>query len=61
MLARIPDYSITLGQMAERLKATAATVDRIEKAPAVSLSPDALTAERLLIRRPPRPADRSLR
>jgi phage-related minor tail protein len=42
---RIPDYSATLGQIAERLKATAATVDRIENAPAVSLSPDAMTAE----------------
>ncbi len=42
---RIPDYSVTLAQIAERLKATVATVDRIEKAPAVSLSPDAMTAE----------------
>ena len=42
---RIPDYTITLGQIAERLKATAAAADRIEKAPAVSLSPDAMTAE----------------
>lgn len=42
---RVPDYSITLGQIADRLKATAAAVDRIEKAPAVSLSPDAMTTE----------------
>ena len=42
---RIPDYSVTLAQIAERLKATAATVDRIEKAPAVSLSPNAMTVE----------------
>ena len=42
---RIPDYSVTLGQIAERLKATVATVDRIEKAPAVSLSPDAMVGE----------------
>jgi len=42
---RMPDYSITLGQIADRLKATAAAVDKIEKAPAVSLSPDAMTTE----------------
>jgi len=42
---RIPDYSVTLGQIAERLKATVATVDRIEEAPAIRLSPDAMTAE----------------
>jgi hypothetical protein len=42
---RIPDYTTTLGQIAERLKTTAAAADRIERAPAVSLSPDAMTAE----------------
>ncbi len=42
---RIPDYSVTLAQIAERLEATAATVDRIEKAPAVSLSPNEMTTE----------------
>ena len=42
---RMPDYSVTLGQIAERLKATAAAADRIERAPAVSLSPDAMVTE----------------
>lgn len=42
---RTPDYSVTLGQIAERLKATAAAADRIERAPAVSLSPDAMVTE----------------
>lgn len=42
---RIPDYSVTLAQIAERLKSTAAAAERIEKAPAVSLSPDAMTVE----------------
>jgi hypothetical protein len=42
---RLPDYGATLVQIAERLKATAATVDRIGKAPAVRLSPDAMAAE----------------
>jgi hypothetical protein len=42
---RVPDYSVTLGQIADRLTATAAAADRIEKAPAVRLSPDAMMAE----------------
>jgi len=42
---RMPDYSVTLGQIADRLKATAAAIDRIERAPAVSLSPDAMVTE----------------
>ena len=42
---RMPDYSVTLGQIADRLKAIAAAADRIERAPAVSLSPDAIVAE----------------
>lgn len=42
---RVPDYSVTLGQIADRLTATAAAADRIEKAPAVRLSPDAMTTE----------------
>jgi hypothetical protein len=42
---RIPDYTPTLGQIAERLKLTAAAAERIERAPAVSLSPEAMTTE----------------
>jgi phage-related minor tail protein len=42
---RVPDYSVTLGQIADRLTATAAAADRIEQAPAVRLSPDAMTTE----------------
>jgi hypothetical protein len=42
---RVPDYSVTLGQIADRLAATAAAADRIEQAPAVRLSPDAMTTE----------------
>jgi hypothetical protein len=42
---RIPDYSVTLGEMAKALKEAASAIDRIERSPAVRLSPAALTAE----------------
>ncbi len=42
---RVPDYTFTLGEIADRLTAAAAAAERIEKAPAVRLSPDAMTAE----------------
>lgn len=42
---RIPDYSVTLGQMAQALKAATSGIERIERSPAVSLSPTAMTAE----------------
>jgi hypothetical protein len=42
---RIPDYSVTLGQMAHALKAATSGIERIERSPAVSLSPTAMTAE----------------
>lgn len=42
---RIPDYTPTLGQIAERLKLITAAAERIEKAPAISLSPDAMVTE----------------
>jgi hypothetical protein len=41
---RIPDYSTTLGQMAEALKGAADGIDRIERSPAARLSPATLTA-----------------
>ncbi|MFA5962475.1 MAG: DUF6118 family protein [Sphingomonas sp.] len=40
---RIPDYSTTLGQMAEALKGAADGIDRIERSPAARLSPASLT------------------
>ncbi|MEG3146535.1 DUF6118 family protein [Sphingomonas sp. RT2P30] len=42
---RIPDYSVTLGEMTEALQAAAGGIQRIEKSPAVRLSPAALVAE----------------
>lgn len=42
---RVPDYSATLGQMAEALKQAAEGIDRIERSPAVRLSPAALADE----------------
>lgn len=42
---RIPDYTPTLGQIAERLKLITAAAERIEKAPAISLSPEAMALE----------------
>lgn len=42
---RMPDYSVTLGQMAEALKEATGGIDRIERSPAVRLSPTAMTAE----------------
>ena len=42
---RVPDYSVTLGQVAEALKQTAEGIDRIERSPAVRLSPTGLTNE----------------
>ena len=42
---RTPDYGATLVQIADRLKATAAAADRIEKAPAIRQSPEAMTTE----------------
>jgi hypothetical protein len=42
---RIPDYSVTLGKMAEALTANAAGIGRIEASPAVQLSPAALSEE----------------
>jgi hypothetical protein len=42
---RIPDYSITLGQIVQELKGTNAGVARLEASPAVKLSQSARTAE----------------
>lgn len=42
---RLPDYSVTLGEMAEALQETADGIERIEQSPAVRLSPAAFTAE----------------
>ena len=39
---RVPDYSPPLGQIIDALKRTLASLDRIEKSPAVQLSPDAM-------------------
>ncbi len=42
---RVPDYSATLGKMAEALKQATEGIDRIERSPAVSLSPAAMANE----------------
>ncbi len=42
---RAPDYSATLGKMAEALKQAAEGIDRIEQSPAVRLSPAAMADE----------------
>ncbi|MHA6718658.1 DUF6118 family protein [Sphingomonas sp. RS6] len=42
---RVPDYSATLGTMAETLRQTGEGIDRIERSPAVRLSPAALADE----------------
>ena len=39
---RVPDYSPPLGQIIDALKRTLASLDRIEKSPAVHMSPDAM-------------------
>ena len=39
---RVPDYSTPLGQIIDALKRTLASLDRIEKSPAVQLTPDAV-------------------
>ena len=42
---RVPDYSPPLGQIIDALKRTLASLDRIEKSPAVQLSPDAMALQ----------------
>jgi hypothetical protein len=42
---RIPDYSVTLGQMVDALKANGAGIGRIEGSPAVRLTPAVLVQE----------------
>lgn len=42
---RVPDYSATLGKMAEALNRAAEGIDRIETSPAVRLSPAAMADE----------------
>jgi hypothetical protein len=39
---RVPDYSTPLGQIIDALKRTLAALERIEKSPAVQLTPDAM-------------------
>uniref|UniRef100_UPI0035CC4F79 DUF6118 family protein n=1 Tax=uncultured Sphingomonas sp. TaxID=158754 RepID=UPI0035CC4F79 len=57
---RIPDYSVTLGQMAQALKAATNGIERIERSPAVSLSPTAMTAELVKASVEARAEDRTL-
>lgn len=42
---RVPDYSETLGAMSEALSGALARLERIERSPAVRLSPEAMAAE----------------
>lgn len=57
---RVPDYSATLGQMADVLKRTAEGIDRVERSPAVRLSPAALTDELIKASAEARAEDRAL-
>lgn len=57
---QIPDYSVTLGQMAKALKEAASGIDRIEVSPGVNLSPGAFTAEIVKAGVDARAEDRSL-
>ena len=57
---RMPDYTATLGQIADRLKATAAAIERIERAPAVGLSPEAMVTEIVRVSAAARAADARL-
>jgi hypothetical protein len=59
-LERTPDYSATLAQITEALKATLASAARIEKSPAVRLSPDAMSAEIIKAGETARSADAQL-
>ena len=42
---RVPDYSTPLGQIIDALKRTLASLDRIEKSPAVQMTPDAMALQ----------------
>lgn len=56
---KVPDYSPTLGAMAEALNTATASLDRIERSPAVRLTPAALTTEIDKAAAPARDADRT--
>lgn len=57
---QMPDYSVTLGQMAKALKEAAGGIDRIEASPGVNISPAAFTAEIVKAGADARAEDRSL-
>lgn len=57
---RIPDYSVTLGEMAKALKAALEGLDRIERSPAVRLSPAALVQELVKASETARAEDRQM-
>ena len=42
---RVPDYTTLLGQIIDALKRTLASLDRIERSPAVQLTPDAMALQ----------------
>lgn len=42
---RVPDYSTPFGQIIDALKRTLASLDRIERSPAVQLTPDAMALQ----------------
>jgi hypothetical protein len=56
---KVPDYSPTLGAVVEALNTATAALDRIERSPAVRLTPAALTAEIDKAGAPARDADRT--
>ena len=57
---RLPDYSVTLAEMAQALREAAEGIERIEESPAVSLSPSDLTAEIVKASADARAEDRAL-
>ena len=56
---KVPDYSPTLGEMREALNAATGALSRIERSPAVRLTPTVLTAEIDKAAAPARDADRT--
>jgi hypothetical protein len=57
---RIPDYSTTLGEMAQALKTMRESLDRVERSPAVRLSPAAMVEELARASEAARAEDRQL-
>lgn len=57
---KMPDYSVTLGQMSRSLSAAVEGIARIEQSPAVRLTPDAMAVELIKASAAVRAEDRKL-